>query len=237
MNPGIGSVARIGQLYPSGGLCDHEIQWMAPAGVRVVTTRVPFRSTSLESDRAFAEHLEEHAQLLVDARVDLLAVNCTAATMLAGPENIRQRLQAATGLPIVTTIEAVIDGCKAMGMRNLGLVTPYPDEVVEAETAYLGEYGFSVKRALSQPCGTPFEQASLSPASWLELARSLKGESIDGVLVSCAGIQIASVIQAIEQVLGLPVVTSNQALLWQCLRALDLRGPVQGFGGLLSYSR
>ena len=33
MSLGFGTTARIGQLYPSGGLCDYEPQLMAPAGV------------------------------------------------------------------------------------------------------------------------------------------------------------------------------------------------------------
>lgn len=233
MNIGIGSIARIGQLYPSAGLCDHEIQWMAPEGVRFITTRVPFRTSSLESDRAFSKDLETPAQLLADADVQLLAVNCTAATLLAGPDNIRQRLTSTTGLPVATTIEAVIQGCQAMDMKRIALITPYPAEVVDAEVAYLASQGITVTRSLDKPCHTPLEQASLPPSFWLGLARQLNTQGLDGVLVSCAGIQVADVIAPMEQLLSLPVVTSNQALLWQCLRHLGLEQPIDRFGRLL----
>lgn len=234
MNPGIGTLARIGQLYPSGGLCDHEPQLMAPEGVRFVTTRVPFRQTSLEADRKFAEGLESHGQLLADAEVDLLAINCTAATLLAGPQVLRKRLLVATGLDSVTTIEAVIAGCRAQNMRRIGLLTPYPQEVIEVERKYFAGLGIEVVCALGRPCATPVEQGSLPAQTWLELAQGFRGMALDGVLISCAGIQVAEVLAIIETQLELPVVSSNQALLWMCLQRLRIDSEVRGFGSLFS---
>lgn len=236
MNPGIGTLARIGQLYPSGGICDHEPQLMAPEGVRFVTTRVPFRQTSLEADRQFSQGLEAHAQLLADAQVDLLAINCTAATLLAGPQNLRQRMLAATGLDCATTIEAVIAGCRVQGMRRIGLLTPYPEEVVEVEREYFAGLGIEVVTALGRPCATPVEQGSLPARTWLELAQGFAGQGLDGVLISCAGIQVAEVLAKIEALLGVPVVSSNQALVWMCLQQLRIDRSVEGFGSLFSKS-
>nr|WP_178117730.1 aspartate/glutamate racemase family protein [Pseudomonas sp. R5(2019)] len=229
-------MARIGQLYPSGGICDHEPQLMAPQGVRFVTTRVPFRQTSLEADRKFSEDLEFHAQLLADASVDLLAINCTAATLLAGPQNLRKRLFEATGLNSVTTIEAVVAGCRAQNMRRIGLLTPYPQEVVEVEREYFAGLGIEVVTSLGRPCTTPVEQGSLLPQTWLELAKGFCGIELDGVLISCAGIQVCEVLATIEAQLGLPVVSSNQALVWMCLQQLRIESQVQGFGSLFTKS-
>nr|WP_157714597.1 aspartate/glutamate racemase family protein [Pseudomonas sp. PB120] len=227
-------MARIGQLYPSGGLCDHEPQLMVPEGVRFVTTRVPFRKTSLEDDRKFSEGLEGHAQLLVDAGVDLLAINCTAATLLAGPKVLRKRLLDTTGLDSVTTIEAVVAGCRAQNMRRIGLLTPYPEEVIEVEREYFAGLGIEVISALGRPCTTPVEQGSLPAQTWLDLAQGFRGMALDGVLISCAGIQVAEVLATIEAQLELPVVSSNQALVWMCLQRLRIEREVRGFGSLFT---
>ncbi|WP_406726860.1 hypothetical protein WJ438_22660 [Streptomyces sp. GD-15H] len=84
MSLGFGHLARIGHLYPSGGLCDYEIQLMAPDGVQFLTTRLPFRNTGIADDLGLVENLEQHARLLADADVDVIAVNCTAVTLLVG---------------------------------------------------------------------------------------------------------------------------------------------------------
>jgi maleate isomerase len=230
---GLGSRARIGQLYPSGGLCDHEIQRMAPAGVHFVTTRMPFRRAGLEDDAALARDVEFHAALLADARVDLIAFNCTAASMVTGPAAINRRIEAATGIGSVTTIEAVLESLSATAMKRVALLTPYLPEVVAAEVAFLAERGVRVDASAGLPCAGPVEQGCIEPQRWLALARALRDAPVDGLLISCAGIQVADVLADIEAAFGRPVVASNQALLWACLRRLGIAERPRGFGALL----
>lgn len=233
MVTGLGSRARIGQLYPSGGLCDHEIQRMAPTGVHFVTTRMPFRRAGLEDDAAVARDVESHAALLADARVDLIAFNCTAASLVTGPAEINRRIEAATGIGSVTTIEAVLEALAATGMQRVALLTPYLPEVVAAEIAFLAGRGLRVEVSAGLPCADPVEQGCIEPQRWLALARELRDVACDGLLISCAGIQVADVLDDIEQAFGRPVVASNQALLWTCLRRLGLVERPPGYGVLL----
>jgi len=226
-------LTRIGHLYPSGGLCEDEMPRMAPDGVRFHVTRMPFRGTSLHDDLALLQELEAHAQLVADARVDLIAVNCTAATLLAGAEAVNARVTRATGIRSVTTIEALLAALRAAGLQRLLLLAPYPAEVVAQEIACLQAHGHEVLAADGVACATPYEQGTLAPATWTGKARQLRGLPADGLLLSCAGVPVAGVIAEMEDILGRPVITSNQALLWHCLRTLGLRQPRRGFGALL----
>lgn len=233
MSIGFGTTARIGHLYPSGGLCDYEVQLMAPEGVQFLTTRMPFRRTGLADDLALAEGLEVHAGLLADAEVDLIAFNCTAASMLLGPAQVNARITAATGIPSVTTIEAVLEALAHLGAHRLVLLDPYPREVEDAEVAHLAAAGHEVVARGGPECATPVEQGCLPPAEWRRIAREVDPAGADAVLVSCAGAQVATSIAAIEDALGIPVVASNQALLWKVLHLLDLPAPGPGYGRLL----
>lgn len=237
MSLGFGTLARIGQLYPSAGLCDYEIQLMAPEGVQFLTTRVPFKKTDINQHHAFCAHLEQHAYLLADAGVDLIAVNCTAVTMMAGPERLRRRLFSATAKPTVTTIDAVLDALAHQKMQRIGLLTPYPHEVRQAEISYLARHGIEVVVEHATPCHSPIEQGSLSSNHWFEMAEKFDGAKIDGLLISCSGIQIATQLQRIEQRLHMPVVASNQALLWHCLKILGITERSHGYGSLLDSHR
>lgn len=230
MNQGL---VRIGHLYPSGGICDHEVQAMAPRGVRFHTTRLPFRRTGLEDDLRLFDQLEASAQLLADAAVDLIVVNCTAATMLVGPNVINDRIYQTTGIRSTTTIEAVLAALQATGLRRLALMTPYPQEVVDAEVRFLASLGIEVVVADAMPCTTPVEQGLIDPARWLELGSRLSSCDADGLLVSCAGAHVSPVLAPLEQRWGRPVVASNQALVWHALNCLGLQRPVAGFGQLL----
>lgn len=227
------SKVRIGQLYPSGGLCDHEMPRMAPEAVHFVTTRMSFRKAGLEDDAALARDVELHALLLADARVELIAFNCTAASLVSGPAAINRRIEAATGIRSVTTIEAVLEALAAAGLRSFALLTPYLPEVVAAETAFFDARGLSVTATGGVPCSDPVEQACIEPQQWLELARGLRDAPGDGLLISCAGVQLADVLGEIERSIGRPVVASNQALLWTCLRRLGIPQRPRGYGALL----
>ncbi|WP_327107320.1 maleate cis-trans isomerase family protein [Nonomuraea glycinis] len=234
MSIGFGTLARIGHLYPSGGLCDYEIQRMAPDGVQFVTTRMPFRRTGLADDLALFDDLEAHSRLLADAEVDLIAVNCTAATMLAGPDAVNSRVRAATGIAATTTIEAVLEALAAAGIRRVALLTPYEEEVTAAEVAFLRAQGLEVAGTATLPCRTPVEQAERDPEVWRRLARDPALQQADGLLISCAGIRVAPVLADIEREFGRPVIASNQALLWRCLRMTGVQDRPAGFGALLN---
>jgi maleate isomerase len=68
----------------------------------------------------------------------------------------------------------------------------------------------------------------------LEIASTLDPSAVDGVLVGCAGVQVAGVLEPIEQRLGVPVVASDQALLWHLLRTLAIPARPGGYGALLA---
>ena len=234
MSGGFGWKARIGQLYPSGGLADSEPQAMAPEGVQFVTTRLTFKRVGLEHGRGLVRDLESHARLLADAEVKLIVFNCTSASMAVGPGAINRRIEAATGIRSTTTIEAVLAALGAARFRRLGLLTPYTEDVVQAETEFLAAAGHRVTMTRTEPCTTPVQQGLMPAARWIELAEPFAGQDIDALFISCAGIQIAPVLQQIEDRLQRPVVTSNQAVVWHCLRVLGLPDRPKGYGALLA---
>ncbi|MFE9958939.1 hypothetical protein [Micromonospora sp. NPDC005299] len=238
MSIGFGTRARVGHIYPSGGICDYEIQMMAPDGIHFLTTRLPFSRTGLDDDRAMTAGIEQAAALLSHAEADMIAFNCTAASMLVGADEVRARVGAATGgIPCVSTIEAVIQALGYIGATRIALLDPYPTEVEEAEIAYLAGQGFEVVDHAGPACSTPIEQGIIPPEEWIAIASRVDASAADAVLVSCAGTQTARAISGIEELTGLPVVTSNQALLWLVLRTLRIHEPLPNYGRLLSSAR
>jgi maleate isomerase len=229
-----GDLLRIGQLYPSGGLCDDELQLMAPAGVQVHTTRLPFRKASLADDLRLADDIESHAGLLADAAVDILAFNCTAASAVIGADAINARILAATRIPSVTTIEAVIAALRAARLRRIALLTPYSKDVVRKEIDVLAANGVAVTTEGGRPFASPVEQGRLRPAVWFEWLRELSLDDADGLLISCAGVRLSPVLAELEQEIGRPVIASNQALLWMLLRRTNVEARSSGFGTLLA---
>jgi maleate isomerase len=55
----------------------------------------------------------------------------------------------------------------------------------------------------------------------------------DGVLIAGTGFRCVAILEALEQDLKRPVVSANQASLWNCLRSAGVHTPVAGYGSLL----
>ena len=55
----------------------------------------------------------------------------------------------------------------------------------------------------------------------------------DGILISCGNLRTFEAIEPLEKDFGLPVVTSNQAGLWQALRMAGIEDKLPNLGRLL----
>lgn len=56
----------------------------------------------------------------------------------------------------------------------------------------------------------------------------------DLCFLSCTAIRVFDIIADLERDLGVPVMTSNQAMIWQCLREGGVRDPLPALGRLVS---
>ena len=55
----------------------------------------------------------------------------------------------------------------------------------------------------------------------------------EGIFISCGNFATASIIDALEDDFGVPVVTSSQASFWYALRRAGLGHSIEGYGTLL----
>ena len=65
--------------------------------------------------------------------------------------------------------------------------------------------GLRIVAHAGDPCDTPVEQGNIAPSRWVELAHSVKDVEADGLLISCAGVQLSGVLAEIEADFGRPV--------------------------------
>ena len=66
----------------------------------------------------------------------------------------------------------------------------------------------------------PADFETVTPQRWLELAQENDTPEADGIFLSCTNTTQIEAVAAIEAALGKPVVNSNQAVLWGCLKRL-----------------
>ncbi len=57
-------------------------------------------------------------------------------------------------------------------------------------------------------------------------------KNIDGLFVSCTALKIVDILDEVEKEFKINVVSSNQALIWDCLNLLNIKNNVFDYGNL-----
>ena len=229
--------ARIGLIIPSSNrLTEPQMHRYAPSGVQVHVTRLRMTGPHHVPVSELAPRIVEATGALNDARCDVIVFHCTASSMEAGLEGERlvlEAMESATDAEVATTATGTVAALRALGLRRIALFSPYVEATHAHEAAFLSEAGVEVigGRWLGLRGGD--EYITVPPAEWLGLARVETPDEADGVFLSCTNIHSPDVIEPLEEALGRPVVTSNQAVLWYSLRRAGLSDDVPALGRLL----
>lgn len=172
--------------------------------------------------------------LLPGEALDAVAFGCTSAAIVLGEarvfELIREAKPTAKG---TTPITAAFAAFRALDARRIGVLTPYSAEVNARVRQYIEAAGFNV------PVFGSFNEeddptvSTITPASVRAAARRIAGAApVDAIFVSCTSLRLAEAAESIEAELGLPVTSSNHAMIWHCLRLASVNDAVPGFGRL-----
>ncbi|MDX1594609.1 MAG: Asp/Glu racemase [Gammaproteobacteria bacterium] len=171
---------------------------------------------------------------------DVIGYACTSGATVIGPENVARAVRAARPDDFATTrvtdpLTAVGAACRALGVRRLGFVTPYVAEVSTAMRTALEADGLEIAGFGSFEQAEERVVARISPGSIeravVEVGRS---EPCDAVFVSCTNARTLDVIETAEQRLGLPVLSSTQALAWHMLLLAGIEARRPGCGRLFA---
>jgi maleate isomerase len=228
--------ARVGLIIPSSNrMVEQEMAPAFPAGVTAHVTRLRMTGAHRLAFEELLPRIEEAAQALVDARCDAVAFHCTANSMqggTAGEGEILAALEGAGARRVTTTITAISRALDALAARRIVLVTPYSGATTEHEAEFLRAAGYDVLSAQGFALDGSDAYCAAPPSFWRDRVLAAQRADADAYLVSCANISVFGVIAELERRLGRPLVTSNQAVIWDTLRLLGWREPCDDLGRL-----
>jgi arylmalonate decarboxylase len=187
---------------------------------------------------AAVDNILPAAEHLASQGVDAIMVIGTSLTFYRGADfhaTLIERLRAATGLPVGTMSQAVVEALRAVGARRLAVATAYADEVNARLRGFLEHQGFEVAalRAFGlERFGAAGDKTSQDIID-LAAAACAGARAPDGILISCGGLRTLPVAEPLERSCGLPVVSSMPAAFWSALRLIGIAGRVPGGGRLL----
>lgn len=231
-----GSDGRVGLLLPSGNrAAEPQLRAMLPQRIGMAVTRLKLVDASEKSLLEMARNVEIGAELLADAGVDIIVFHCTAVSTYSVDleTSILARIESAVNTKSIATSQALVAGLHSLRAQRLVMLSPYSDEVNSRETSYFEAHGFEVLRSGGRPCVTAEEMMQVTPEEWFDVAQAHKDENADAYVLSCTTTRSSEVVERLEAELGRPVITSNTAVAYACMREMGFQEPIHGFGSLL----
>ena len=233
------SRAKLGFILMSTDLAaESDFFDMAPNDVAIHITRLK------TDDHTTNETLSKHIEFMADAasriqpdtKPDVISYSCTSGSIVIGEEIIKEEIKKGAPYAIpMTLVTGVVDALEELKVKNLVVGTPYLDEINTKEAEFLINKGFSVLNIQGLNLTKGIEFGTVTPEYWIKFALEINEAAADAIFLSCGGIRSTEVIERIEQKVGKPVITSNQAQMWSCLRRAGVEDKILGFGELFNH--
>lgn len=218
---------RLGMLTPSSNTVLEPMTYamLASAGDATSAHFARFKVTEIGLGTAalgqFAdEPILAAAELLSHAKCDVIAWNGTSASWLGfdRDEALVARIEAATGIRAATCVLGYREAFGLLGIRRVGLVTPYTSDVQLRIKSNWARSGFTCDA--EQHCGIAdnFSFAEVREDRIEKMIRANVKAGCDAVAIVCTNMRGARVAARLEQELNVPILDSVAVTLWAALR-------------------
>ena len=249
--------ARIGMFIVSVEAVPEAEWWaMTPRDVSIHAARVTASTpwARWNGDRksvVLEEDIERGIKQFSGMQLSAIVIAHSSSSIVGGTGWDNAVVEHLSGyLPTSTAVTTNGLDCQA-ALRASDVSRPYlvfpawfGDDLLDLGSSYFADNGFSPAGHMrfdpgpgwrDLPPGELYPQGMGFAQDIEALYRQIRTQCpscADGVLIAGTGFRCAGIIQALEQDLGLPVVTANQASLWHCLRLSGIRTSVAGYGKL-----
>ena len=219
------ALASIGLIIPSSNrLTEPQFNAYAPPGVGVHVTRLRMTGKFRKPLSELKRPLVEAAEALSDVKPGMIVFHCTANSMesgLAHEKAIIEIIEQASGCPTITTAQAITQAFDRFGIKKLVLISPYVKATNQLEVNYLTETGYTVLHELGLGLET-HAYSTVTPQEWKNIVKENTRTDADGYFLSCTNTRMIEAVEDLENDLDKPVINSNQATLWACLKKLGV---------------
>jgi maleate isomerase len=211
-----------------------------PLYPRVTLHFARFRVTRIAldeaSDHQFAlGNVLAAAELLADARPDIIAWNGTSASWLGFDYDTRlcAAVEERTNIPATSAVLSLNRLLRLRAITRIGLVSPYTEAVQKRIVANYAGIGIDVAAERHAGLSDNFSFAALDERRIGAMCEEVAGAAPQAIVIMCTNMRGALIAADIEQRLGIPVLDSVAFTMWGCLTQLGIpTAPLAKFGSL-----
>lgn len=225
LDEGPAPLAAIGLIaLASDIVCELELRAFLPRqGVGLYANRIPMPPhATLETLHGMGHSMDKAITGIVpDDHLDVVAYGCTAASTVLGSAFLADKVHTIRGKETGYSdpFLAGLMGLQTLGCRRIALLTPYSDEVNDVVAAKFATHGVEIVRGTTfNRRGDP-DMSRVPPVAIRDAAIEIGRDSpVEAVFISCTALRVSGVLEEIEAAINKPLVSSNQAMAWHCLR-------------------
>jgi maleate isomerase len=208
----------VGLLIPaSNTVMEGDLHRELDSACRVHTARMLLSDvTAAAEQRMLDDEAMPAAQRIAAIAPELVVFGCTSAGTLhdhAYDVELRGRLAESAGAPVLGVMPAV--HAELGGRERVALFTPYVAELTDRIAVCLEEAGYTVVARHGLGLRDNAQIGSLAPEDIAEAVTQMELEDAEAVFCSCTNLRAYEALPAVRETTGLPVVSSNQAVVAQ----------------------
>jgi maleate cis-trans isomerase len=160
-------------------------------------------------------------ELIAHHPLDSLMWACTSGSFVFGWDGAREQVRAleqGTGIPTSSTSLAFVSACHELGLTRVSVAASYPQDVAEHFVAFLDAGGIEVTAMGSHGIYTAAEVGLMERDAVLALVKGADTNGAQAILVPDTAMHTLAWIDDLEAEVGMPVLTANQATIFEGLR-------------------
>jgi maleate cis-trans isomerase len=234
--PVYGRRGRIGLVVPANNsVIEPEFWSVLPDGVAVYATRIMAKGDlTPDAVRRMEAQVDDAVAAVAATGVDVIAYCDMVTTFIMEPgwnEQAVARIAERTGIPALSAWTALRDGLARIGARRIALGTPYPRAIHDLAPPFFRARGFTVQSDATLDIVAMREVPTVDRPRLEAFVRTLERRECDALVLLATDLPTFGCLEELEAALGLPILTSNQTLLWRALDVLHER-PARPLGRL-----
>jgi len=173
-------------------------------------------------------------KILPNEKINTIAYGCTSGTIAIGENKVKEKILLAKPDCYVTTpITSAIKAFSQMNIKKISLFTPYPESVNETILEYFDKKNIQILSFATLNIDLDSDIAKVDPKYLLKTLAKLDTSNADALFVSCTALPVLNVLEEVERKINIPVLSSNQTLIWDTIRSIGYKTSVKGYGKLL----
>ena len=230
--------ARIGFICPSmtAETMVQEFPMVAPEGVALVLTNLAIQRLERDNIGDSLAQLKVAVSELARAKVSVIVLGGSPPVTYGGfgfDKKIIREMAEITSIPGTTSQTAAVEALRRLGAKKIAMASPFAEDQNLLLKKFLEDSGFTVVgvKGLALPV---IDIGAMSASASYQLGKDVFRDApdADAIYMPCAQMPTFRNIAPLETDLGIPVVTSFQAMLWHVFDMLDIREPIHGYGRL-----